>query len=82
MARNSWMALGLMLAMAGGAQAAQILHYLVLVDGDPTAEIGDIRRVAAVIKGRTAYYPSEILAELGVRPFAEPLRARPSGVAP
>lgn len=47
---------------------------LVLVDGDPTANIADIRRVATVIKGQAAYYPAEIHAELGIRPFAEPVR--------
>jgi len=52
---------------------------LLLVDGDPTVDIGDIRKVAAVIKGETVYYPSEIFTELGIKPFAAPLRARPSG---
>lgn len=47
---------------------------LVLVDGDPTTEIADIRRVATVIKGETVYYPAEIHAELGIKPFAEPVR--------
>lgn len=47
---------------------------LVLVDGDPTTEIGDIRKVATVIKGETVYYPSEIHTELGIKPFAEPVR--------
>lgn len=50
---------------------------LVLVDGDPTADIGDIRKAATVIQGDVAYYPAEIHAELGVRPFAQPLRAVP-----
>lgn len=54
---------------------------LVLVDGDPTTDIGDIRRVATVIKGQTAYYPAEILTELGIRPFAQPLRAKAWGGA-
>lgn len=47
---------------------------LVLVDGDPTTEIGDIRKVATVIKGETVYFPSEIHTELGIKPFAEPVR--------
>jgi imidazolonepropionase-like amidohydrolase len=46
----------------------------VLVDGDPTQDIGTIRRIAVVVKGDRAFYPSEIYAELGVKPFAEPLR--------
>ncbi|TWT23190.1 amidohydrolase family protein [Luteimonas marina] len=52
---------------------------LLLVDGDPTTDIGDIRKVTTVIKGDTVYYPSEIFTELGIKPFAAPLRARPSG---
>jgi imidazolonepropionase-like amidohydrolase len=47
---------------------------LVLVDGDPTRDIGAVRRIALVVKGDVAYYPAEIYAELGVKPFAEPLR--------
>ncbi|WP_133478084.1 amidohydrolase family protein [Cognatilysobacter segetis] len=47
---------------------------LVLVDGDPTANIADLRKVALVIKGETAYYPAEIDRALGISPFAEPVR--------
>ena len=47
---------------------------LILVDGDPTRDIADIRKVVTVIKGDTAYYPAEIHAALGIKPFAEPVR--------
>ena len=47
---------------------------LVLIDGDPTADIAALRRVALVIKGKRAYYPSEIHEALGIKPFAEPVR--------
>jgi hypothetical protein len=57
-----------------GSVAAGKAADLVLVDGDPTRDIGAIRRVALVVKGDRAYYPSEIFAELGVKPFTEPLR--------
>lgn len=49
---------------------------LVLIDGDPTADIADIRKVALVIKQGKAYYPSEIDEALGIRPFAEPVKAQ------
>ncbi|MDR3385945.1 MAG: amidohydrolase family protein [Rudaea sp.] len=46
---------------------------LVLFDGDPTKNISDVRKVALVIKGDKAYYPSEIDEALGIKPFAQPL---------
>ena len=47
---------------------------LVLVEGDPTVDIADIRKVALVIKQDKAYYPSEINEALGIRPFAAPVQ--------
>ena len=47
---------------------------LILVDGDPTRDITDIRKVALVLQGDIAYYPSEIHEALGVRPFAAPVK--------
>lgn len=47
---------------------------LILVDGDPTKSIADIRKVALVIKNGTAYYPGEVYEALGIQPFAAPLR--------
>jgi imidazolonepropionase-like amidohydrolase len=49
---------------------------LVLVDGDPTKDISDIRKVALVLKDGNAYYPSEIDTALGIKPFAEPERVQ------
>jgi hypothetical protein len=46
----------------------------VLVDGDPPRDLGAIRKVAMVLKGDRAYYPSEIYTELGVKPFVAPLK--------
>ena len=42
---------------------------LVLLDGDPTKQIGDIRKVAAVITRGFLLYPHEIDKELGIKPF-------------
>jgi len=47
---------------------------LILVDGDPTKNISDIRRVALVVKGEVAYYPAEVHEALGIKPFTPPLK--------
>ena len=47
---------------------------LILVDGDPTKDISDIRKVALVIKGDVAYYPSEVHEALGIKPFTAPVK--------
>ncbi|HJW46557.1 MAG TPA: amidohydrolase family protein, partial [Lysobacter sp.] len=57
-----------------GSVVAGKLADLVLIDGDPTANIADIRKVALVLKGDTAYYPSEIFEALGIKPFAAPVK--------
>ena len=40
-----------------------------LVDGDPTQDIEDVRKVAAVITRGFLIYPREIDATLGIAPF-------------
>lgn len=50
---------------------------LILVDGDPTRDITALRKVALVLKGSEAYYPSEIYEALGIKPFTEPVRVEP-----
>lgn len=54
-----------------GAISPGMRADLLLVDGDPTADIADLRKVALVVKGDTAYRPSEVLEAYGIRPFAE-----------
>lgn len=44
------------------------LADLILVDGDPTADIRDIRRVVTVVKGGTVYDPAAIYRALGIEP--------------
>lgn len=51
---------------------------LVLVDGDPTTDIADIRKLALVIKGGRAYYPAEIHEALGIVPFVPAIKVRPA----
>jgi len=55
---------------------------LILVDGDPTVNIADIRRVALVMKDGVIYHPAEIYPELGVKPFAPALAVTTRAAAP
>ncbi|MGH8031947.1 MAG: amidohydrolase family protein, partial [Luteimonas sp.] len=43
---------------------------LILIDGDPTRNIADIRKVALVMKGGVAYAPDALYEAIGVKPFA------------
>jgi Amidohydrolase family len=63
-----------------GTIAPGKLADLYLVNGDPTADIGVIRKGRLVVKGGNVYYPDEIHEALGVKPFEmhAPLRA-PAG---
>jgi imidazolonepropionase-like amidohydrolase len=45
------------------------LADLVLVDGDPSKNIGDIQKVAAVITRGKIIYPQEVDKALGIKPF-------------
>ncbi len=47
------------------------LADLVLFDGDPTKNIGDIRKVALVVSRGNLMYPNEIYNEIGITPFVE-----------
>ena len=52
-----------------GSIAPGKLADMVLVDGDPTARISDVRRVVLTVKDGTTYDPNAIWATLGVRPI-------------
>jgi hypothetical protein len=45
---------------------------LILVDGDPTRDISDIRRISYVLKDGVGYAPAELYEAIGIRRFAEP----------
>jgi len=50
-----------------GSIAPGKLADLILVNGDPTAQIGDIRRVDTVIKNGDVYRPAELYSAFGIR---------------
>jgi hypothetical protein len=45
------------------------LADLILIDGDPTARISDIRRATTVVKDGTVYQTSTLYQAIGVRPL-------------
>jgi hypothetical protein len=45
---------------------------LILVDGDPTRNISDIRKVSYVLKDGVGFSPAAIYEAIGIRRFAEP----------
>ncbi len=51
-----------------GSITAGKLADLVLVDGDPTVNISDIRKTIVVVKNGVLYKPAELYSELGVIP--------------
>ena len=53
-----------------GSIRAGKLADLVLVDGDPTTHISDVRRPVLVVTRGRMYRPAELLAAVGVRPRA------------
>jgi imidazolonepropionase-like amidohydrolase len=54
-----------------GRIAAGRLADLVLVDGEPTKDIADLRRVALVVTQGSVVYPAEVHRALGVTPFVQ-----------
>ncbi len=45
---------------------------LILVDGDPTQNISDIRKVSYVLRDGIGFAPAEIYEEFGIRRFVDP----------
>jgi amidohydrolase family protein len=54
---------------------------VVLVDGDPLADISAVRRVAMVLKQGEVFFPAEIYRALGVTPFVDAPVIRPPAAA-
>lgn len=65
----TWMpALVMGLTKDQGVIAAGKLADMIIIDGDPTKEIGDIRKIKTVIKGGKVYDPTAIEKALGITP--------------
>jgi imidazolonepropionase-like amidohydrolase len=46
---------------------------LILVDGDPTQDISNIRRISLVMKDGVVFFPAEVYEAVGVKRFVEPV---------
>jgi imidazolonepropionase-like amidohydrolase len=51
-----------------GTIAPSKLADLILIDGDPTVHISDIRRVTLVVKDGVVYDPAKLYGEIGIKP--------------
>jgi hypothetical protein len=51
---------------------------LILLNGDPTSNISDVRKVSLVMKAGTVYYPAEVYEAVGVRRFEDPPTVTPA----
>ncbi len=73
----------LKIATWNGAKYSQVLETLgsispgkqadlILVDGDPSINISDIRKVSMTMKNGLVFFPAELYEALGVKRFVEP----------
>ena len=56
------------------------LADLIVVDGDPSTRIGDIRRVQAIVKDGIVFHPADLYRALGVRPDPAVAAATPPSI--
>lgn len=54
----------------GSVERGKYADFL-LLPGNPLEDLRELHRIAMVVKGGTIYFPSEIYAAFGVKPFAE-----------
>lgn len=53
----------------GSVERGKLADFF-LVDGDPTADLRQLKRISLVVKDGAFYMPSDILPAFGIRPFA------------
>lgn len=54
-----------------GSIARGKIADFILLPGNPLADLGELHRIAMVVKDGTIYFPSEIYPAFGVKPFAD-----------
>ncbi len=72
-----------------GSVARGKIADFILLPGNPLTDLGELHRIAMVVKDGTIYFPAEIYPAFGVKPFADapkitlpPAAARPAGGGP
>jgi len=60
------------LALAAALPSSGAPADLILVDGDPTQSISDVRRIRSTMKDGVIYFPREVHEGIGVRRCADP----------
>jgi imidazolonepropionase-like amidohydrolase len=63
-----------------GRIAPGMISDLVLIDGDPSQRIEDLRRTVLVIQGGVAYAPQALYEAMGFKPFAPAASFEPAAV--
>lgn len=54
-----------------GSIARGKLADFFLVPGDPTQDLGQLRRIRMVVKDGTVYFPAEVYPHFGIKPFVD-----------
>ena len=57
----------------GSIERGKLADFL-LVPGDPVADIKAIKTIAMVVKDGVVYFPDEVYARIGIKPFTRPLK--------
>ncbi|WP_077145325.1 amidohydrolase family protein [Sphingopyxis sp. KK2] len=61
----------------GSVERGKLADFL-LVSGDPVKDFKAIKAISMVVKDGTVYFPDEVYAKIGIKPFAKPLKVTPA----
>ena len=64
----------------GSVERGKVADFF-LVPGDPTKDVGTLHRIRLVMKDGVVYYPAEIYAAYGIKPFGLPPPLTPAHAA-
>ena len=61
----------------GSIERGKFADFL-LVPGDPVKDLKAIKTISMVVKDGAVYFPDEVYAKIGIKPFAKPLKVTPA----